>query len=439
MYLSDISQVLTLAVVALLTLAISRRLPIGRSRSAPEPVHQDEQPSKHSRPSPKYGRTFRIRGVPLDWDAHRARSFLAEHYCSAGPVIKSLAPEIHGRSGTGTVVFLDAASLPDALQMSSMWRIPLPKQETNQPARDECLILDGDFHGITTLFAPPPDDHKVDVVALSGLGGHAFGSFKEREGTNMWIRDSLPYDLTRENTGRPMARVMTYGYESSVARSKNIQNLEDLATSFHNSLLALVGTPTVKPLILVAHSLGGLIVKQTVITLSKSKIEDDMQLIGAIYGIVFFGVPHDGMDIRSLIPMVGDGPNRSLVESLSRINSQTLTTQQREFHTALGKEGSSEIVCFYETLESPTAQIKDGKWAMTGPDAILVTKSSATHCRPWEDGAEHICAVARTHSDMVKFGPHDDEYDKARENLRGLARRALTVRRRIRALNATCR
>ncbi len=63
------------------------------------------------------------------------------------------------------------------------------------------------------------------------------------------------------------------------------------------------------------------------------------------------------MDISSLIPMVGDGPNRFLVESISRINSQILSTQQREFHTALGKEGSSEIVCFYETLESRTAQV----------------------------------------------------------------------------------
>jgi len=36
----------------------------------------------------------------------------------------------------------------------------------------------------------------------------------------------------------------------------------DLTTSLHNSLLPLVTTPTVRPLILVAHNLGGLIVKQ---------------------------------------------------------------------------------------------------------------------------------------------------------------------------------
>lgn len=79
---------------------------------------------------------------------------------------------------------------------------------------------------------------------------------------HMWLRDSLPYDLTGENNGRAMARVMTYGYDSIIAQSENIQNLEDLATSFHTSLLALGSAPTTRPLILVAHSLGGLIVKQ---------------------------------------------------------------------------------------------------------------------------------------------------------------------------------
>jgi hypothetical protein len=76
----------------------------------------------------------------------------------------------------------------------------------------------------------------------------------------MWLRDSLPHDLTYND--RPMARVLIYGYESSLPRSKSFQNLEDLATSFHATLLALAGTSTVRPIIFIAHSLGGLIVKQ---------------------------------------------------------------------------------------------------------------------------------------------------------------------------------
>jgi hypothetical protein len=78
----------------------------------------------------------------------------------------------------------------------------------------------------------------------------------------MWLRDSLPFDLTSDGDGRPLARVMIYGYESSVPRSKNIQNVEDLSTSFHHGLLALTGIQIIRPIIFIAHSLGGLIVKQ---------------------------------------------------------------------------------------------------------------------------------------------------------------------------------
>jgi hypothetical protein len=55
---------------------------------------------------------------------------------------------------------------------------------------------------------------------------------------------------------------MIYGYESAVEGSQNIQNLEDLASTFHQNLLALVRSQEMKPIIMVAHCLGGLIVKQ---------------------------------------------------------------------------------------------------------------------------------------------------------------------------------
>lgn len=100
------------------------------------------------------------------------------------------------------------------------------------------------------------------VIAITGLGGHAFGSFKERDGNHMWLRDALPYDLTSEMENRPLARVMIYGYKSTVAESTSIQNLDDLASSFHSSLVSLSTGLTTRPIIFVAHSLGGLIVKQ---------------------------------------------------------------------------------------------------------------------------------------------------------------------------------
>lgn len=45
---------------------------------------------------------------------------------------------------------------------------------------------------------------------------------------------------------------------------------------------------------------------------------------------------------------------------------------------------------------------------MTGPSAVLVTKESATHGRPFEDD---IVPIDKTHSEIVKFeGPQDTVY-----------------------------
>lgn len=60
------------------------------------------------------------------------------------------------------------------------------------------------------------------------------------------------------------------------------------------------------------------------------------------------------MNISALIFMAGDGPNQFLLQSIG-CNSQVLSTQQRDFCSALGEQGKSEVFCFYETLKSPTA------------------------------------------------------------------------------------
>lgn len=73
---------------------------------------------------------------------------------------------------------------------------------------------------------------------------------------------------------------------------------------------------------------------------------------------------------------------------------------------------------------------------MTGPVAVLVTKSSATHCRPWENGQQYICAINRTHSEMVKFSSEDSEYEKVLGRLQSLVREARKVQEAREALVA---
>jgi hypothetical protein len=78
----------------------------------------------------------------------------------------------------------------------------------------------------------------------------------------MWLRDSLPFDLTLDTSDQPIARVMIYGYDSVVAESKSIQNIEDIATGLIGSLQKLANASMIRPIILLGHSLGGLIIKQ---------------------------------------------------------------------------------------------------------------------------------------------------------------------------------
>ena len=67
------------------------------------------------------------------------------------------------------------------------------------------------------------------VIAITGLGGHAFGSWRSRISTErpidrlMWLRDLLPGKF-------PNARIMTYGYDSTLKESN--ANITDYRRGF---------------------------------------------------------------------------------------------------------------------------------------------------------------------------------------------------------------
>lgn len=76
------------------------------------------------------------------------------------------------------------------------------------------------------------------------------------------------------------------------------------------------------------------------------------KIIEATCGFLFFGVPNYGMAIESLVPMVRDQPNRSLLESLGR-NSALLRCHQEQF-LAIFMSNPVQIIGFYETKLSRT-------------------------------------------------------------------------------------
>lgn len=94
--------------------------------------------------------------------------------------------------------------------------------------------------------------------------------------------------------------------------------------------------------------------------MTEDRDEDNLKvLLSATRAIVFFGVPHSGMQIKALKEMATDGPNTALIQSLSGINSKVLLDLSRQFNRLFDKKEDphfhTRLFCFYETEESHTA------------------------------------------------------------------------------------
>ncbi|KAI5836715.1 hypothetical protein DFP73DRAFT_453508, partial [Morchella snyderi] len=255
------------------------------------------------------------------------------------------------------------------------------------------------------------------VVAVTGLGGHAFGSWKAKGGEFMWLRDALPVDITD-------LRILTYGFDSGLVGSTSFASITSYATELFQRLSGARDHARQRPLVFICHSFGGLIVKQTLVTAATTRkpgtdevLESADQILKSTAALLLYGVPNRGLRIESLLPMVRGQPNHSLVEAL-KPESTYLELLHHNFCTHFTFP-DSEIISFWETKLSPTAlKQEDGTWKMNGPMEVLVSRSSATGSRPSEP-MYNDAPINATHSEMVKFeGPTDNNYTFVRDKLK---------------------
>lgn len=150
-------------------------------------------------------------------------------------------------------------------------------------------------------------------------------SHYKRSGTRRavyWPRDLVPITV-------PNARVLTYGYDTHIRHrlgpvvSKN--TVYDIAWDFLVSLEAARRYEPSRPLLFIAHSLGGIVVKET---LRRSRgCEIHQSHLRSIYkstsGIIFFGTPHGGADPRGLILHIAEKIGRAVGLS---VNEQIINT-----------------------------------------------------------------------------------------------------------------
>ncbi|KAF7502214.1 hypothetical protein GJ744_006436 [Endocarpon pusillum] len=191
----------------------------------------------------------------------------------------------------------------------------------------------------------------IDIVAVHGLDGHWAKTWTGTTEQN-WLRDFLPQQLRQVGIS---AHVVSFGYDSRTAFTKTVSDIEDVADMLLNRLKGMRQSAAEKsrPLIYIAHSLGGIVVKQAIIRAhERSLVYGD--LLRHIRGIVFMGVPHRGADLAywaafaaNIVQVVqlGFGTNANFVEALKR-NSQPFAKISRQF---VERQLKLSIRTFYET------------------------------------------------------------------------------------------
>ncbi|KAI9666477.1 MAG: hypothetical protein M1821_004413 [Bathelium mastoideum] len=184
---------------------------------------------------------------------------------------------------------------------------------------------------------------------------------------------------------------MTYGYDADVLgiiQTAGSNTLRDHGKSLANDLALqrAMSNSVARPLVFVAHSLGGLVVEQALL-IARGAAQDHLKaLLESTFAIAFMGTPHMGStkaewtSILSRLSSILRQTNRNIL-SVLKPGSEILANVQQEFHTMLDDRGRNrgfhmEIYCFYE--EVPVLGIGEvGPLSVPEVAKVWVTRISA--------------------------------------------------------------
>ncbi|KAK3387397.1 sesB-related regulatory protein [Podospora didyma] len=252
-------------------------------------------------------------------------------------------------------------------------------------------LVESNPWGITKLY--DPCDARVDIVFVHGIKGHPENTWGQGEGGPPWPRTLLP-------TRIPEARILTFGYDANPIAFRLSVSGNRIGDHSKNLLAALAAhrvdeKTSNRPIIFVAHSLGGLVCKDALLTSRSSPEERLKKIFECTSGILFLGTPHSGASLATvaqrLVPVLGlftSKPNLRIVKVLQR-DSEVLARIQDDFYALLQSRNKGrtrlEVTCFYEELPYP------------GIGNVIVSNESAV-LRGYTGVGIHA-----HHRDMVRF------------------------------------
>ncbi|KAL5350096.1 hypothetical protein ACLOAV_005133 [Pseudogymnoascus australis] len=211
------------------------------------------------------------------------------------------------------------------------------------------------------------------------------------------------------------ARVLTFGYDTTVHHKfgppRNHNTIYDFAWEFLNCLSDARQSEGVsrRPLLFVAHSLGGIITKEA---LRQANLKGDHEpsahlrdIFLSTTGIIFFGTPHRGADPRGFLQHVAE----------RAVRAAGFTVNQKVFETLLpNSERLKELLDEFPRLA------KKMKWnvvsfremhgmAVLGGKKVVDDASSCLG----DSSLEIVRDIESDHRDMCRFsGLNDPRYEK---------------------------
>ncbi|KAI5811833.1 ankyrin repeat-containing domain protein [Pyronema omphalodes] len=386
-------------------------------------------------PLPPRCRTFRLSEIPADMNNSTVRQFLDSLQVGAGSIkgnstVFSLAtyrswqvatvsfhqePEEFKICKPGHTVYLPLPKKRFLVPDSSQERDRRIKHRLDHPERSQSpehqmetraapvrVAVDCDFYAMTPLYASLGMTARYDVIAVTGLSAHAFGSWKSPDQADrMWLRDFLPQEF-------PDIRVFTWGYYSSIRNNESKTSITALARNFLEDIKRVREKETIsRPLILIGHSLGGLVLQKALVEASKGHTVVRKAFHQSCIGVLFFGVPHQGLNRCSIEMLVQGKENEHFLRDIST-GSDYLFELDKEFRMCHGSMRNATIVSFYESEDTRSVEtFANGEAKRCGAPIRMVPRESAI-CSLSQD--YNKIEIRADHSRMVKFRSQSDEH-----------------------------
>ncbi|KAF3343895.1 hypothetical protein VD0002_g3749 [Verticillium dahliae] len=219
----------------------------------------------------------------------------------------------------------------------------------------EDLFPNDHFLGVRVLHTPP--NPQVDIIFIHGITGHPYKTFATNGATPIyWPTQLLARDV-------PEARILSFGYDADVAKFLGPVGQNDIR-EHAATLISDIATVRIedhaarRPIILVVHSLGGLVAKKALCLSEQAAEQHQKQLHECVTAVAFLGTPHRGSD---LAPFAA-GVARILKASNSRVNVDIIRLLQRDSEALADIEAAFgiwlrkntarfQLTCFFEERE----------------------------------------------------------------------------------------